>query len=425
MSPAACGNQVFLDDYHMDRAPTCEAIKTIVQDKPTAASYQTYRARMEDRLQTRPVEQRRYFHNLEEATISPMPQQAVFVPQLAKRTTQVERMDMNILSGKNSLFLSNQEDDDLDDSSGQVLRTDSGGKVLISFSNESFLGEGRSSVVHRAKSKPLGESAWREVAVKLSLKGELDSLESLQHEIGMLKTMECPSIIRLHGTITLKRNKNFDAGFLMDLAQFGTLESFVQAKDVFSLSLNQFLSWSHQLLVAVQALQASRVTHFDVKPQNILVMEDYSLKLCDFGESIRNAKPDFETTRGRGTLSYNAPELLSLESTGTCDGAAVDMYGAGLVMYSLLTGRLPWHGLQLNAVHLMLIIRKGFLESGHNPLPSVSEGFRLPGPNGEKLEPAVLKLLTELVEGCTRPKPSERMTVDEATAKLRDVLLVE
>src|SRR5258708_418738 len=86
------------------------------------------------------------------------------------------------------------------------------------------------------------------------------------------------------------------------------------------------------------------IVHRDVKPRNILVGHDGSIKLTDFGivSVYKDIDPGRLTTTGMtlGTVHYFAPE----QAQGEIVSPAADVYSLGIVMYEMLTGRLPFEG---------------------------------------------------------------------------------
>ncbi len=420
------GNQIFNESFCVDKPPTLSNHTSTNND--TYEQFKSYHSRLRLKSSPSPELNRRYFSDLDDdvavstLSVESSRRTSYFTNHLAKRASQLDRLDMNIVSGKSSLFITNHENEDADFVYGRAFKTNTGSKLLLPFSPDTFLGEGRYSKVYKGSLQIKGESSWREVAVKLAFR-DPESIESMNHELQALNAIDSPSVVKVIDLVAFNNSTTFEKGYLMELAEFGTLESFVVAKDVFSLSLHQFLSWSNQILTAVKALSLCGWTHFDIKPQNILVMKDYSLKLGDFGESMNNIYPDFDDTRGRGTLHYTAPELLSLDRQGQCNGAAVDMYSAGLIVYSLFTGRLPWQDVQGPATHQILAIRKGFFTGSQNPLPVIdgSSGFKLPGPNGEIIDLVIAKEIISLIQSSVCLKESDRVSVSQALTALEAI----
>ena len=87
-------------------------------------------------------------------------------------------------------------------------------------------------------------------------------------------------------------------------------------------------------------MHALGVAHRDIKPENILCQEDlHDVKIADFGLS-KIVVPKEEMVMPCGTLSYVAPEVLTLQGYGK----EADLWSVGVVMYLLIRGRLPFDG---------------------------------------------------------------------------------
>lgn len=92
-----------------------------------------------------------------------------------------------------------------------------------------------------------------------------------------------------------------------------------------------------ELIVALRFLHSKDIVHRDLKPENILVMANGHLKLTDFGTAL-------DTTAGEGvkdfvgTPEFVSPEVLKDEPATV----AADMWGVGVILYQLLTGRMPF-----------------------------------------------------------------------------------
>ncbi|MEE4274140.1 MAG: serine/threonine-protein kinase [Thermoanaerobaculales bacterium] len=113
--------------------------------------------------------------------------------------------------------------------------------------------------------------------------------------------------------------------------------------------------WAGEVLEVLAYLHDNRVVHRDVKPSNLLVMDDGSVKLSDLGlvRSLDRSSDLTATMEGVGTPRFMAPEQLRGEEPS----AAVDLYSLGVTLYQLLTGRLPFDGdsaFQIADAHLHL-----------------------------------------------------------------------
>jgi eukaryotic-like serine/threonine-protein kinase len=103
----------------------------------------------------------------------------------------------------------------------------------------------------------------------------------------------------------------------------------------------QAIDFAQQILAALGAAHRRDVVHRDVKPQNVLVAEDGHLKVTDFGIARAGAQADMtEAGSVIGTAQYLSPE----QARGDEVTAASDCYAVGIVLYEMLTGRVPFDG---------------------------------------------------------------------------------
>jgi serine/threonine-protein kinase len=106
----------------------------------------------------------------------------------------------------------------------------------------------------------------------------------------------------------------------------------------------------HGLAWTMHEVHQQNVIHLDLKPENVLFTEDEQAIIVDFGCAIRRDLIDLaqlRDMRGIGTLNYMAPEQLPLDNeltAGVDIGRACDIWALGVILYELLTGRLPFAG---------------------------------------------------------------------------------
>ena len=113
--------------------------------------------------------------------------------------------------------------------------------------------------------------------------------------------------------------------------------------DFFDLTTNQtrfeekvVRTFFHQLIEGLEYLHSKNIAHLDIKPENLLLGEDYQLKIADFDLSQNMGD---ERLISRGTENYRAPEILKGSSRNF---VAADIYSAGICLYILFAGAFPF-----------------------------------------------------------------------------------
>lgn len=114
------------------------------------------------------------------------------------------------------------------------------------------------------------------------------------------------------------------------------------------LAAEDALTLLEPILSALAAAHAARLVHRDVKPENVLLARDGTVKVADFGlaRAVEASASTASVTMLIGTVAYLAPEQVT---TGAAD-ARTDVYAAGILLYELLTGRPPFDGTNAMAV---------------------------------------------------------------------------
>lgn len=103
-----------------------------------------------------------------------------------------------------------------------------------------------------------------------------------------------------------------------------------------------------QLVFAVYYLHSNYIVHFDLKPQNVLISENFTVKLADFDQAC-NLLSSLSLPKQPGTLQFFPPESISIDSISSSIRAkAVDVWGLGIILYSAVYGVLPFHGQNLD-----------------------------------------------------------------------------
>eukprot|EP01090_Pellita_catalonica_P015717 TRINITY_DN4307_c0_g1_i1.p1 TRINITY_DN4307_c0_g1~~TRINITY_DN4307_c0_g1_i1.p1 ORF type:complete len:444 (-),score=81.69 TRINITY_DN4307_c0_g1_i1:1204-2535(-) len=187
-----------------------------------------------------------------------------------------------------------------------------------------------------------------------------------------------PLVVTLHYTFQSPTS----LFFVMDYCPNG--EMFDQLKKLGSFSVECTQHYVAEMIMALEHIHSKGVMHRDFKPENILFNEDWHIKVIDFG-TAKNIGAGGKSGSFEGTPEYMSPELLINNS---CD-TRCDYWALGVIVYQLLTGKLPFRG--NNPWHTMQLVReRDFV---------YPEGFP---PQGK-----------DLCEKLMNPDPGERMVFPE------------
>ena len=202
----------------------------------------------------------------------------------------------------------------------------------------------------------------RVVAIKTIKKDELDPEEAEEHSRRFL--IEAKAAGRLnHRNIVGIYDYGEEKGLsfiVMEFVQGKELKSFFAAKHPFSMS--QIVRLMGELLDALGYSHSRGVIHRDVKPDNIFVTDDGSVKLGDFGIARIDSTQKTHAGTVLGTPSYMAPEQIRGE---TAD-ARSDLYAAGVILYQFLVGERPFSGGMVQVMQKVLM-EQPKAPSQHNP----------------------------------------------------------
>ena len=198
---------------------------------------------------------------------------------------------------------------------------------------EECLGTGGMSVVFKATDTHDNSA----VAIKM-LKDETakdrTALEQFINEAGVVSMLSHPNIVSI-------RDVSFDTPrkyLVMEYIEGISLRTYMDKRG--ALELDEFFSFSEQILAALEHAHNRGVIHRDIKPQNILVLKDGFIKVTDFGiAKVSEKKRHTETISDNaiGTVYYISPEQAEGKKVDTRS----DLYSFGIMMYEMITGKLP------------------------------------------------------------------------------------
>lgn len=196
----------------------------------------------------------------------------------------------------------------------------------------------------------------RKVAIKV-LRGDLASDEKFvrrfQREALSASSLSHPNIVEMYDV-------GEDDGIyyiIMEYVDGKTLKQLIKKRG--SITLSEAIDIMLQLTEGIAHAHDSYIIHRDLKPQNIMIKEDGSIKVTDFGIAVAlNSTQLTQTNSVMGSVHYLPPE----QASGKGSTIRSDIYSMGILFYELITGTLPFKG--DNAVEIAL-------KQMHDPIPSV------------------------------------------------------
>ncbi|MFG0275763.1 MAG: serine/threonine protein kinase, partial [Phycisphaerales bacterium] len=235
----------------------------------------------------------------------------------------------------------------------------------------SVIGEGGMGVVYRARQ----EKPAREVALKVIRAGvpTSEQLRRFELEADVLGRLKHPGIAQVYDAGTLDEGAGAQPYFAMELVDGQPLTKHAAAR---GLSVRDRLALFAKVCDAVQHAHGKGVIHRDLKPGNILVTPDGEPKVLDFGVArltdadVQSVTMQTDIGQLIGTVPYMSPEQVAGDP-GDLDTRS-DVYALGVVLYELLTDRLPYDLRQKMIAEAARIIQ----EEEPTSLSSVSRALR-------------------------------------------------
>src|SRR6476619_6620758 len=266
------------------------------------------------------------------------------------------------------------------------------------------VGSGGMSTVYRAFDTVLE----RQVAIKLmhrEIASDSDQLERFRREARAAAQLNHPHVA---GVIDAGEERTDDDpdGLSMPyiVFEYGEGESLEdRIRRHGRLPIGESVAYAIEIARALGAAHDHRIVHRDVKPQNVLIDEEGSAKVTDFGIA-RSLTEEGLTADGRvlGTTDYVSPE----QALGHDVGPQSDLYSLGIVLYETLTGDVPFHG--------------------ENQVTVAMKHVREDVPDVQMRRPEVSSALAAVVDNATAKDLDQRYQDDaELIADLEDVLGIE
>lgn len=193
------------------------------------------------------------------------------------------------------------------------------------------IGEGTFGKVHLGVHNLTGEN----VAIKVLEKAKIleqDDIERINREIKFLKKFKNINIIKIYEIIETASN----VYFIMEYASGGELFNYIVKKK--RLEEKEASFFFSQIVHALDFIHKHNIAHRDVKPENMLLTENKTIKLIDFGLSNQYNKGGTLKTPC-GSPCYAAPEMILGRKY---NGAHIDIWSCGITLYAMVCGYLPF-----------------------------------------------------------------------------------
>ena len=235
------------------------------------------------------------------------------------------------------------------------------GRYLI----ESLIGVGGMANVYRGQDTQTGNA----VAVKVLKEEFLDNEELVRRfkiESKAISILVHPNIVKVYDVSVSDKMQYI----VMEYIDGITLKEYLKQRGG-ALTWKETVHFATQILGALEHAHSKGIVHRDVKPQNIMLLANGSIKMMDFGIArFSRAQSQTVSDKAIGSVHYISPE----QAKGDKTDARTDIYSVGVMLYEMLSGKLPFDGTGAVSIAIMQISEKP------RPLaevaPNVPEGLR-------------------------------------------------
>ncbi len=252
---------------------------------------------------------------------------------------------------------------------------------------EALVGSGGMADVYRAKDQLLE----RTVAVKIlhqQYENDTEFITRFQREAKAAARITHPNIVNVYD-VGVAEGRHY---IVMEYVPGRTLKE--RIKEEGPVPVPQALQIARQIAGALAQAHANNLVHCDIKPHNILVMPDGNVKVADFG--IARAVTESTMTYNdniMGSVHYFSPE----QARGTMITPKSDVYSLGVLLYEMLSGRIPFDG------NTAVSIARKHLEEDPQPLHMIAP----------RIPPVVEALVTRMMAKDPAQRPDSSMLVQD------------
>jgi len=210
---------------------------------------------------------------------------------------------------------------------------------------DKIIGIGGMAVVYRA----IDLLMKRIVAVKMlrdEIAADEQSVRRFINESKAVAMLSHPNIVNIYD-VSVRDNVKY---IVMEYVEGITLKNYMTRKGI--LSVREIISYSEQILHALEHAHAKGIVHRDIKPHNIMLLKNGLIKVMDFGiAKLPNAETVTMTDKAIGTVYYISPE----QASGRPIDARSDLYSLGVLMYEMGCAQLPFNADSPVSVALMQV----------------------------------------------------------------------
>lgn len=254
------------------------------------------------------------------------------------------------------------------------------------------VGTGGMADVYKAKDHTLGRYVGIKV-LKQEFSEDVNFVTKFRTEAQSAAGLEHPNIVNIYDV----GSENAIHYIVMEYVEGITLKTYIEKKG--QLSFKEAVSIAIQVGRGIEAAHNKHIIHRDIKPQNIIISTEGKVKVTDFGIA-RAATTHTINSDVMGSVHYASPEQAR---NGFVDGKS-DIYSLGIVMYEMVTGRVPFDGESTVAIAIQHLQEEMVLPSAYAPNLPIS------------MEKIILK--------CTQKSPDRRYeTIGDLLMDLKKSLI--
>ena len=251
---------------------------------------------------------------------------------------------------------------------------------------QKFLGSGAYGEVWAAIDKKTG----RRVAIKFYTRRSSSDVQLLAAEVQKLVVLAADRYVVQLLDVGWDADPPF---YVMDLIEHGSLEQRLRGDQ--GMPVTEAVELFTEIATGMMHLHGKGILHCDLKPGNVLLDQDGKPRVADFGQSRLST----DETPALGTLYYMAPEQADLEAL---PDAKWDVYGLGALLFSMLTGKPPYHSASLtNKIESSVDIVERLTEYRKAIMSA-------PKPMEHRQVPGVDRTLADIIDRCISANPSRR-----------------